>query len=330
MSLLLSGHKVPQAASAFRGLGARGAQTGRSHGQGAWPGRRRPRAGEAESAYVSACCMHVCEQARLSEACLCSMASHTLLCDCTQPIPELAFHPCCKMSSLAQAAHWGSRPPSAGHPTRAPHAAHPRLAKSVVSAPQTASPAPAPSTAPPLRLPPPDLLLPGSGVPSLLPSPSGSSPDFTMRPEQPSLQPVSSHPHSCASVPAPAGWTWLHPAGVPGLRSAGTSETPPTSAPLGLCTSLRPPAGPPRPGCTSSNWLVLLSSHTQHVRSMAAKEQGSRVCGGREGRSVGHKRTWVERCHLVGKSFFPQLVLRPVAVRRQEPGRGHGHVVLGR
>lgn len=91
MLLLLSEHKVPQAMSAFQGLGVRGAQTGRSHGQGVWSGRCRQRAGEAESAYVSACCMHVCEHARLSEVCLCSMASHTLLCDCTQPIPELAF-----------------------------------------------------------------------------------------------------------------------------------------------------------------------------------------------------------------------------------------------
>lgn len=176
-----------------------------------------------------------------------------------------------------------------------------------MSAPQPPGPVPAPSTASQLRLPPPDPHPSGSCIPSLLPSPSGSSPDFTMWPEQPSLQPASTHLHtslhspcSCPFVPAPAGWPGSIPQGSQGSgQLALLLRHHPHQLPLGSAppsAHLQDHSPPPRqPRCTSCTWLVLLSSHTLQVQSMAAKEQGSCVCGVRE------QEPGVERCHLVGK-----------------------------
>lgn len=136
---------------------------------------------------------------------------------------------------------------------------------------------------PQLRLPPPDPHLSGSCIPSLLPSPSGSSPDFTMWPEQPSLQPVSAHLHtslhspcSCASVPAPAGWPGSTPQGSQGSgQLALLLRHHPHQLPLGSSSPsahlqdhhpLLPPANPGAPAvpgwyfclhtpCRSRAWL---------------------------------------------------------------------------
>ena len=167
------------------------------------------------------------------------------------------------------------------------------------------------------------------------PSPSGSSPDFTVWPEQPSLQPVSSQLHtllhspcSCASVPAPAGW----PGSIP-QRSQGSGQLAlllrhhPHQLPLGSA----PPSAhlqddPPPPTQVHQLYLAGTSVFT-HPAGLEHGCQGTGILylWGKGG-SIGHKRTWGRKMPLSRE----EAVLRPAAVSLQEPGQEHSHFVLGR
>lgn len=199
---------------------------------------------------------------------------------------------------------------------------HPRQPKSVVSAPQTPSLCRLPAQ--PLH----------SGSLHLVPASLDQvSPPCSRHPQgqAQTLQcGLSSLPSSLSPLPL-----CLPPQAGPGSVPQGSQGSGqlalllrhhPHQLRLGSAAPSAHLQDPSAPGCTSCNWLVLLSSHTRQVRSMAAKVQGSRVCGGRERGSVGHRRTWGRKMPLSRE----EAVLRPAAVRLQEPGRGHGHLVLGR
>lgn len=184
---------------------------------------------------------------------------------------------------------------------------------------------PAPSTASPLRLPPPDLRLPGPGVPPCSRHPQGQAQTLQCGLSRlPSSLSPPTHSLVPLCLPPQAG-----PGSIP-QGSQGSGQLAlllrhhPHQLPLGSAPPSAHLQDTPHPGCTSCDWLVLLSSHTRQVRSMAAKEQGPRVLEGGRGRrpqkNLGRKMplSWEE------------AVLRPAAVCLQEPGRGHGHFVLGR